>query len=262
MFGDSLSDNGNLYQYLQKSSTKVAQKRFTNGLVWVELLSKLYYPNTSQQHLIDYAFGGAEALDSTGDNENAFTLSHEIDTYLLTHQGKSDSNTLYIIWIGANNYLSLPEDIKTTVSDVNNSMLRDIKRLVDSGATYIMLVNQPDLGKIPAAVDLDAVALLSELSVAHNLCLQSNRLQLEQDYPAVTWIFLDVYALFNQMLNAPKQFGLLNTVDSCVDGMSTVSKRSCKGYLFFDPIHPSELAHIEMAKKTKAMLDEAHIRFA
>lgn len=62
IFGDSLSDNGNLYEYMHHQlplSPPYYEGRFTNGLDWVELLTQKFYPNSVKAHLEDYAFGGA-----------------------------------------------------------------------------------------------------------------------------------------------------------------------------------------------------------
>ena len=62
MFGDSLSDNGNLYEYMQRQlpqSPPYYEGRFADGPVWVERLVELYFPDDAPVHLLDYAFGGA-----------------------------------------------------------------------------------------------------------------------------------------------------------------------------------------------------------
>ena len=66
VFGDSLSDNGNLYEYLKHQlplSPPYFEGRFTNGPVWIEDLIESYYPTNSNDHLLDYAYGGAGVLE-------------------------------------------------------------------------------------------------------------------------------------------------------------------------------------------------------
>ena len=112
VFGDSLSDNGNLYEYMKHQlpvSPPYFEGRFTNGPVWVELLMKYYYPTDSNAHLLDYAFGGAGVLENDDDDsdDELFTLRREMDSYFLAHQDKADENSLFVVWIGSNNYLAV-----------------------------------------------------------------------------------------------------------------------------------------------------------
>lgn len=284
VFGDSLSDNGNLYEYMKQElplSPPYYKGRFTNGPVWVELLLDLYYQKNGQTHLLDYAFGGAGIGDSSeadDDEDVLFTLHREIDSYLLSHQDKADDSSLYVVWMGSNNYLALPDNVDEVVSQVNAGIERELKRLMDKGAKHIMVVNVPDLGKTPAAKDFDAVELLTSLSAKHNITLKNLVSDLEQADPSVHWYYFDVNNIIDELLGEPQRFGLTNLTDTCYEEMvSAKSERSilkmvssvklrqkvdaCTGYLFFDPVHPSEIAHQVMAERTKKMLDDAGIEF-
>ena len=284
VFGDSLSDNGNLYEYMKHDlpfSPPYFKGRFTNGPVWVELLTQLYYPNESGTHLLDYAFGGAgvsEDIDDDGE-EVLFTLRREVDSYLLSHQDKADDSSLYVVWIGSNNYLAVPDDMDQTVSDVILGISHQLQRLADKGARHIMVVNVPDLGRTPAARDFDAVDALTLLSVKHNLVLEKTMQDLKVNYPAVHWFSFDVNQILDDMMRDSALYGFTNITDTCYEEMvdtpssnsilhmvSTVKPvamldNACDGYLFFDPVHPSEHAHEIMAARTKLLLDKEGIEF-
>ena len=76
IFGDSLSDNGNLYAYMKHQlpvSPPYYNGRFTNGPVWVERLASSYFSG-DQSHLLDYAYGGAGVSNDPEDDEVLFTL--------------------------------------------------------------------------------------------------------------------------------------------------------------------------------------------
>ena len=286
VFGDSLSDNGNLYEYLKRElpmSPPYFQGRFTNGPVWIELLADMYYPKDVKSHLLDYAFGGAGVLEGHDgeddeDEDVLFTLSREVDSYLLSHQDKADESSLYVVWMGSNNYLAIPDDVEQAVYATNAGIEHDLQRLVDKGAKHIMVVNLPDLGKTPAARDFDAVDLLSSLSEKHNAMLLDNIARLKERNPKVQWLVFDVHQILSEMLESPQQYGLTNVTDTCYEEMvSRVSNKSvlsmvstvkahiksnaCTGYLFFDPVHPAWVAHRLMAERTKIMLDSAGITF-
>lgn len=283
VFGDSLSDTGNLYEYMKHQmpiSPPYYQGRFTNGPVWVELLLQHYYQDKMNEHLLDYAFGGAGVASENSDDDDAlFTLGHEVDSYLLAHQDKADDHTLYVVWIGCNNYLALPDDVEQTIKEVNWGIKTNIERLISKGARHFLVVNLPDLGKTPTARDFDAIDLLSFSSLQHNEALSQNIEKLRQAYPAVQWIFFDTNQVLNEILLDPVHYGFTNITDTCYEAVvdehpsaksilnmvatvkTPLAKDACDGFLFFDPVHPSEPAHQIMADRLIALFKQLEVKF-
>lgn len=281
VFGDSLSDNGNLYEYMKHQlpvSPPYFSGRFSNGPVWVEVLTKFYYPTSSSEHLFDYAFGGAGVKEGDGDDDGLFTLSREMDSYFLSHNDKADEQSMYVVWIGSNNYLAVPDDPDQALIDVEAGIQRALQRLVDKGAKHIMVVNVPALGRIPAARDFDAVDVLTYLSKHHNETLEKNVLNFQRRYSDIQWIYLDINILFDEMMTYPEHFGFSNVTNTCYEESISSSspksvlkmvasakrkakKSACDGFLFFDPVHPSAEAHAIMAERTKRLFDENGIEF-
>ncbi len=262
VFGDSLSDNGNLYEYMDHElpvSPPYYNGRFCNGPVWVELLSQMYYPDTTNEHLLDFAFGSAGVSEDDEDGV-LFTLHREVDSYFLSHQDKADAHSLYVVFIGSNNYLGIPDEVDHEVETVISGITHELERLVSKGAKHIMVVNVPDLGKIPTARDVDAVELLSELSLKHNTHLKKTLAELERANPSVQWLQFDVSEIMRGMIDFPSQYGFTNVVDTCYKKLEN-DPDACAGYMFFDEVHPSALAHVVMAERTKKMLDDAGIMF-
>ncbi len=285
VFGDSLSDNGNLYDYMKQQlplSPPYYKGRFTNGPVWVELLTKFYYPNSSKEHLADYAYGGAGVLDEADDDDTMFTLRRELDSYFLSHQDKADPDSMFIVWIGSNNYLGVPDDAEKVVDMVIGGIENGLKRLAEKGAKHILVVNVPDLGRVPIAREFDAVDRMSYISKLHNDSLNHKMDELKKQYPEIHWLYFDVNMVFDDMTTDPVRFGFINTMDTCYEAAtlnSTSLKRhsllkmvskiqlqqpnrdACKGYLFFDPVHPTAPAHLLMAERTKILFDKEGIEF-
>jgi len=277
VFGDSLSDNGNLYEYMKHQlpqSPPYYEGRFTNGPVWIELLVASYFPKAVNDHLLDYAYAGAGVVED--DDEPIFTLHSELDSFFLAHKNKADENYLYVLWIGSNNYLAVPDNVEQSVHDVNVGIKKSLQRLVDKGAKHILVVNLPDLGRTPAAREFDAADQLSKLSSRHNVVLAENFELLKAANPSVQWLYLDVETSLNEMLTNPSQYGFTNVVDTCyessTDELSSQSvlkiastvrtnlrKSACDGFLFFDIVHPSTLAHKVMAEKTRELLEQSGI---
>ena len=281
-FGDSLSDNGNLYEYMQHqlpASPPYFEGRFADGPVWVERLVNSYFPDATSEHLLDYAFGGA-GISEDPEIEALFTLKHEIDGYLLSHQDKADPNSFFVVWMGANNYLASPEDEDHAITEVIDGLTHSLQRLADAGAKHILVFNLPDLGVTPYAKYAGQEEILTRLSVRHNAQLQDTFEQLKSKNPAVRWFYYDVYSMLNDALVNPDKYGFNNIDGTCYETYafkprmnnhsmvrvaSEINLKSkqpnCDGYLFFDLVHPAALAHKIIAGDVRAMLDREGIEF-
>lgn len=280
VFGDSLSDNGNLYAHMNRQfpSDPYFEGRFSNGKVWIELLAEQYFSDDPLGHLLDYAFGGAGVLSEEDDDPELeqFTLRREVDHYFMDHHDMADPNSLYVFWIGSNNYLAAAEDDdkEATLSKVISGIKRDVQRLIDKGAEHVLLVSLPDLGMTPAAADSNMWRNWHLYSVAHNAELYQYLQELKGAYPEKQWLYFDVYALFTEALMNPEKHGfssdkLLSTCydseDDALPESSTIEpltdKHTCNGYLFFDPVHPTALVHKMLAERAQLLLDSQGIEF-
>lgn len=284
VFGDSLSDNGNLYEYLKHQlpvSPPYFSGRFTNGPVWVELLMKAYYPANGKEHLFDYAFGGAGVMENDDVGDDLFTLHREIDSYFLANHDKADAQSMYVIWIGSNNYLGVPDDNEKVLAEVSLGIQHSLERLIKKGAKHLTLVNLPNLGVIPAARDFDAVEKLTYLSTQHNKILEKMIIDFQKQYSDVQFIYLDINTTFEDLMVNPEKYGFSNVTDTCYEDASFKKSRSnsilkmvasvqynpdngksaCDGYLFFDPVHPSGAVHMLLAERAKLVLDEKGVVF-
>lgn len=285
IFGDSLSDNGNLYKlYEYPPSPPYYKGRFSNGPIWAEILAQSYFFDTAKAHLQDYALGGA-AIAEKG-NDEFIALDLEISTYLAAHQGKANESTLFVIWIGANNYLSNPSEAEDALANVNKGIQSNLERLREAGARHIMLVNLPDLGTAPDPFPEDLLEedqpafreKLSSYCQRHNELLANTVSELKQKYSKVQWLYFDVGSKFKEFLAAPEIYGITNTKDACYSSkankftknpMLTIASKltlkakqdSCEGYLFFDGVHPTAAAHKIIAAHAQAYLEKEGVEF-
>ncbi len=219
-FGDSLSDNGNLYAYMAHfipKSPPYYHGRFSNGPVWTEDLFQSYFPNGASDNFQDFAVGGAGAVLSYKENL-PYTLSSEVDDYLYLHNYVNKDTTLYTIWIGANNYLNGPTNVDAITTSVVDAIGTNVESLINNGAVMILIVNIPDLGKTPAAAQNNTQELLTELANKHNEKLFAKYNELKERYPNVNIAYFDVYSLFNQLMSNPGQFNITNTTQPCYSG--------------------------------------------
>ena len=279
VFGDSLSDNGNLYEFMNHQlppSPPYFEGRFSNGQVWIEHLATSYFKDKTSAHFFDYAFGGAGVSEEEGDDEVLFTLRREINNYLKEHQDKADPNSLFVLWIGSNNYLAMPEEMEKTVNTVNDGIKISIQRLVNKGAKHILVVNLPDLGSTPAAYEFDSVSTMTEFSKLHNQKLLENFVAFKQEYPEVEWLFFDMNSILSDVITPPQAYGFNNVTEGCSNSVANQTTKTsvlrmvaavtpkaesnaCDGYLFFDLVHPTAPAHKMLAEKARKMLDEAQV---
>lgn len=281
VFGDSLSDNGNLYEVMKHQlpqSPPYYEGRFSNGPVWVEQVLASYFPSSATTHLLDYAVGGSGVSEEDDDDDILFTLKKQITTYLLSHDDKANADDLYVVWIGANNYLGLPSDTEKTLNDVNEGIIHSVEILISKGAKHIVLFNLPNLGKTPAAAEFDAADIMDYFSVQHNERLRQSFNKLKQSYPEVEWLYFDLGSMFNDVIDHPDHYGFTNVSGTCSNYSSDEEAKTsllrmvsrvtpkakgdvCDGYLFFDLVHPTTYAHGLIAEKVRIMLDEAGIEF-
>lgn len=220
IFGDSLSDNGNLYSYLwgiMPVSPPYYQGHFSNGPVWIEQLYQSYYPAGYSEGFQDYAVGGAGAVLSYKENL-PYTLSVELKNYFYWHtHGKKDS-TLFVIWIGANNYLNGPSNVESITDSVVESIGSGVEQLIKAGGNKFLLANLPDMSYLPQSADFGNQALLTRLSDLHNQKLAARLELLKQKYPEVSFVYFDAYTFFNRAVSNPADMGLVNIKDPCYSG--------------------------------------------
>ncbi len=287
VFGDSLSDNGNLYEYMKHQlpiSPPYYEGRFTNGPVWIEKLAEHYYGDETNAHLFDYAFGGSGVSESDDEEDDdfetgaLFNLKREVDSYLLSHHERADDQALFVMWMGSNNYIALPDDPQKTILAVNDGIQKEIERLVAHGGKHFMVLTVPDLGRTPGAIEFDSVSFLTNLTNDHNAMIKSRVELLQAKYPDVEWIFFDVNQIFLSALDNPGYYGFHNTTETCYESAmvqpssKTVLKMAasiqpkmnpsaCDGYLFFDIIHPTARAHGYIADEAYRLLQDSNIEF-
>jgi phospholipase/lecithinase/hemolysin len=174
VFGDSLSDNGNLRAI---APDQTYGDRFTNGPVAVEVLAAgLGFSLTPSLHLLqtppfgnNYAVAGAKAVDEDGNEQTPdINLPTQVNAFLQINGGQAPADALYIVLIGGNDIREAREiqagevfaanwwerlmiNIESGLSIKNavDSQIAQIKKLINAGAQHILVANAPDIGAIP-----------------------------------------------------------------------------------------------------------------
>lgn len=238
VFGDSLSDTGNFYNATGGTfppSPPYNQGRFSNDRLWVEYLAADLGATST-----NFAFGGA----TTGSNNTILIpdvttlpgLQQEIASFKTTNP-IANPDALYIIWAGANDYLG---GGVTDPSVPVNNLSGAIATLAESGAENFLVVNLPDLGKIPGTNDSLQASSLTTLSNLHNSGLDTSLNALSTSYD-INIYDLDVSSLFAEAIAQPTKYGFTNVTDACLSDTGICSNPN--EYLFWDELHPTDAGH-------------------
>jgi phospholipase/lecithinase/hemolysin len=230
VYGDSLSDNGNLFAATSQipaiggyPPAPYYMGRFSNGPVAVEqLAAKLGVP------LIDFAFGGATTgvgnqLDGgTQTSLGAFNVPGMLtELAAFPPPAALTSTALFVVWGGANDY-ELNEPVNVAIGDIDAI----VNALRAAGATHILVPGLPDLGLTPEFLGNPTATAFSE---TFNQGLQATL------PPGVT--YFDTFGLLNSIEANPGAYGITNTTGSCLTATSLCTDPS--QFIFFDDIHPT-----------------------
>lgn len=236
VFGDSLSDTGNLFAATSgslPSSPPYSEGRASNDRLWIEYLAEDLGANTT-----NYAFGGA----TTGSN-NTFIpgligLEQQISTFQATNSF-ADPDALYVVWAGANDYLGAGiTDPSVPLENLANS----IATLESYGAENFLVVNLPDLGQLPATNSGVFSSGLSTLTNLHNSGLDTLLNSLSLSY-GIDIYDVDASSLFAKAIANPASLEFTNVTDTCLNLSTATICSNPNEYLFWDDLHPTTAAH-------------------
>lgn len=220
IFGDSLSDNGNLYRFMWSKfpiSPPYFKGRFSNGPLWIDQLYDSYYSADYVENYQNYAVGGAGAVLSYKQNL-PFTLAVELNNYFYWNTYGKKESSLFTIWIGANNYINGPTNIESITDSVVEAIGGAAERIISYGGNKFLIPNLPDLGRIPQSIDMHIEPLVTELVKTHNRKLAAKVEELKLKYPDSTFVYFDIFSFFNGAIDHAKDYGFSNVTEPCYMG--------------------------------------------
>ena len=292
VFGDSLSDSGNVGQ----AQGLPAGTSFTTNpdQVWSEIVADTFGKSGTNFLAggLNYAFAGACvnpdtpcATDNLPPNMRPLRVTQQVGLYLASQTGRADPNALYTIWGGVNDvsdsfvkYLGenpddLPQVLARTneaISAANDVHVEQIRILQDAGARHILVFNLPDISKSPYAMNQlpqQVAPLLTRLVTAYNDELDAGIRESEEGI-----VPINVFALFNEIVENHETYGLTDvTGTACGEpaagravslacgprdlGYSVPDKSGeNRQYLFADRSHPSGAMHAMIANVVTSTL--------
>ncbi|MCV6638899.1 SGNH/GDSL hydrolase family protein [Candidatus Albibeggiatoa sp. nov. NOAA] len=273
VFGDSLSDTGNLFAATSIPPSPYFLGRITNGKAWVEYLHESLDLTYDQAN--NYAWAGARTDDTNMlDNivrftgGNALGLSEQVDSYLASNT--VDTESLYIVWAGPNDYLKdvtgtnpaalaqpgeyIINDIEQQVATSVSNIVAALDKLSQAGVSNILVMGMADTGGTPNVAKLGLTTEITAISIEFNDILQAAIEALSYDV-----LFFDVYTLNVTAAANPESYGLTNTTDACFTVQSILSSSTCSNpseYLSWDGTHPTTTVHEIIASSLYTFLQE------
>lgn len=270
VFGDSLSDNGNL-SALTSATLGVDfppppydDGRFTNGPVWNERFLDDFAPGRSG----NYAFGGARAAPDT---DGVPDLKLQVDTFLADAKTPAltlGDRPLAALFFAANDMFDAvratatadPLDIPGILETATFNALTEIAMGVfdlftTAGITDFALFNLPDLGLTPRLIDDGpAQAVGSAATAVYNLGFGEMVDTLEGF--GLNIYTVDVFDLFMDAMDNPGDYGLTELETAClkVDPFTILTgtpvPAPCanpSAFLYWDQLHPTVVGHDALA---------------
>lgn len=282
VFGDSLSDTGNVANLTQAKYTiagripgpagNYTDGRFTNGTdtvpparnfngVWIEQLAQTFTTKPVIKDSLDGGTNYAYGFAFTGSGSSPFTfgpgnalsvnvnnLGQQVSDYLATSP-VINNQTLFVVWGGANDLINA-----TSTADVTKAATQEvalIQVLINAGATNFIVPNLPPLGLVPRLNGSATSSIpATQAAAAFNQVLAAGLTALPAANAGKTLNLypLDVYTLFNFVVGPPIAGGLANVTASSQSN-NLVNPDT---YLFWDDLHPTTAGHhlIELAAST------------
>ena len=276
VFGDSLSDSGNNARLLSNFGTQplppvvIANdasysripsnaNTYSNGMVWTQYLAQSLGVGLAPSLLggTNFAYGGAQTGVDGSDVPQIpgfpFSMRTQLNSYLGATGNLADPTALYVVAGGGNNIRAALEAIAAgadpdataaaTVANYASDMAGMVASLRAAGAQHVLVLNTPNFGLTPLANALGVSALATNLSFAMDAGLSAAL----AGSGAVTF---DMFSFMTGVVAAGPASGFSNWTNACA---AVVNACDVNTSLFWDGIHPTTLAHQQLAAAVLAV---------
>lgn len=264
VLGDSLSDSGNLSNisfHFVPNNNAWYNGRFSNGPIWADYLS-LYLSS----NMINLAIGGAKTKDQMITQAlgiiqlmifSPYAQLNYIPFYI------DFDKTIFFVTIGGNDIFDADQlPVKLAYNKLDQSVLNYeliVRKMLALGAKNIILIEVPELGKIPHYQGKKLTIKLNNYSnyYNHKILLLSDTLYKEYKnrgvkiftYHLVNYINHNLYSL-NQPISCLNLTKFNDDQKTDVDYTSHQGDydNKCLNTIYWDDIHPNTDTHKKVAK--------------
>lgn len=271
VFGDSLSDRGNLAEALGRNfpNPPSYHDSFTNGNValqvaaqrvglsvdpslWVSGFQDVHglFGGASFQPGTNYAVAGATSAAAAVGGPTGINLPQQILAYGSRSGGAADPNALYTILIGGNDVRNAAKQGTgaAAITAGVSAELGAIRSLAGLGASNLLVINVPDVGAIPEFAQdnpaLAASATTYSQSYDQQLAAGIGALNLGK----ATVKLFDLYGYENGLLANAASYGFTDITDRCYTNtpLSAAATPACgpgganvDQFVYWDSVHPT-----------------------
>jgi outer membrane lipase/esterase len=192
------------------------------------------------------------------------SLSSQVNQFLTSSPTFDSDSTLFLVWAGANDLFFSPQP--STVQSALDNIAAALVSLVDAGAENILVPGLPNLALTPAIRELDAANPgfniaegYRDLSLGFNqglgVLLTALSSQLQPLHPNLQFFPFDVNKALLDVIANPAALGLINVTQACNDVTFTTTCADPANYLFWDPVHPTDVVHAELGRQFAAAVE-------
>ncbi len=260
IFGDSLSDTGNLSLATGGAEPGIAQPyfngRYSNGLLWTELLATgLGQTGDANPYLLggnNYAYAGAR----TGTGAAPPGLLLQTSTLWGSTHAAADPNALYVLVGGGNdmrdarslfgsNSAGDQAGRELSAEAAIYKMTTSLGLLASRGAKNVLVSSLPDLGLTPEAFLLGETAASADASLRFNALMPT--LLSTGAALGLHMSFLDMNGVMTMirndaLFNSGGVYGITDISHPCA-GFDYSAGNACSASLYADVLHPSARTH-------------------
>lgn len=273
IFGDSVSDSGNIYLMTGQTTKSpyplvptypytIGGHHYSNGKTWAEQFTtgmgdatggKASRANPGKNG--NYAHGGARGRNNT---LHPSPDSLEQAQMFIADYNEAPSDALYVVQFGGNDVRDALDAARgdptlatsfTILFTAAYEVRETIQALYDAGARNFLIANSPNLANTPA-VNLMGASFITGIFVGtYNGELEGHLLALEVN-PGVVIHQFNMFEFTNELVDNPGDYGLTNVTSPCLNFL-VESGGKCENpedYLFWDGLHPTAVAHKSIAE--------------
>jgi outer membrane lipase/esterase len=269
-FGDSLTDMGSFKPVLPPGTGLFT----TNpGPMWALPFAQHYgfTATPANQGGNDYAYGGGNVTALPGypdapPTSSAVPIVTQISQHLA--KGPLDPSAIYSVWGGANDMNATLEKVFTGqmtqaqaqayMAGVAQDLVAQVARLSAAGARYIIVVDVPDVGKTPDAVDAHQSAAITAFAQYFNGLVRTGL-----DGLGIQTIRLNTFALLDEVMANPAAYGFTNSTQRACGATPAlictsanfVTPNAPQTYVYADGHHPTTALSAIFAQYAISVID-------
>lgn len=268
VFGDSLSDTGNLA--VIDLPAPYFNNRISDGPVAADFVAQAIGSSAERSgHLLGLSGGFNYAVVGGNiDGADPEDITQQVAAYLQRENNQADPDALYLVFAGGNDLRDIrslvsASEAESRISQATAVLSAQLLRLKNAGARAFLIPNVANIGRLPETIEraMDEpgiVARAEQYTRLYNLTLE----ELVADFSADNNIEVSLFNLFNTvefLINNAADFGFMNVQEGCFDTDNFVIEPEClvfgfESRVFFDGLHPSSASNQIIAQQVIAAI--------